>query len=307
MIEIKNKQKEIIMNHIKLICLSILLLLSCGAVTAQKTTSRKQELSVYGKGFYSTLKYDVLGKAEPNNGFGMGFGIEYTLYLNTRWSFSTGGEYQQYRSSVIFYNFNDHYQAIDAENSNFDFYTSADVYKEKQSVGVINIPLLFRYETPSPWTNTFIFGSAGVQLGIPVRSKYEATVENLKTSGYFQQWDAMLNNPKFMGFGSWGTVQRSNQDLDIRNSYSILFELGFKKELNEKENIYLGYYADLGLNQLTKDSSSPSALIQYDVDNPTEFQLKTLFNSAPQAQGETYASKPKIRGFGIKIRYAFKL
>lgn len=295
------------MNHHKLMCLSIILLLSFGAVTAQNRTIKNQELSVYGKGIFSTLKYDVSEEAEHDNSFGAGAGLEYALYLNTRWSISAGVEYQQYRSGAVLYNFNDHYQTTDAENSNFVFYSSADAYREKQSIDMINIPLLFRYETPTPWSSAFIYAAAGFQVGIPVDSKYKATADNLKTSGYFQQWNTMLNDPEFMGFGSWGTVERSKQKLDIRNSYSILFELGFKQDLNKKQSLYLSFYADLGLNKLTKENSSPSALIQYDVDNPVEFQFSPLFYSAPQVQGETYASEPKIRGVGVKIRYAFRL
>ena len=286
---------------------TIMLLLPFGAVTAQNETGKEQEFSVYGKGIFNSLRYDLPEGANRNNGYGAGFGLQYSLYLSNRWSVSTGLEYQQYRSEALFTDFSDHYSTTDSERTDFDFYSSTDTYKEKQWVDMVNIPVLFRYETPTPWTNTFIYGAVGFQLGIPLNSKYKATAEDLKTSGYFQQWDVTLNNPAFAGFGSWGTVESDKLELDARNSYSLLLEVGFKQQLNEKRNLYVGFYADLGLNSLAKESSSSSALIEYDTDNPTEFKFNPLFYSAPQAQGEAYVTNPKTMGFGIKIQYAFTL
>ena len=295
------------MNQYRLMFLTIMLLLSFGMVTAQNKTRKGQEFSVYGKGIFNSLRYDLSEGADLNNGYGAGFGLQYSLYLTNRWSVSAGLEYQQYRSEALLHGFSDYYSTTDAEGTDFDFYASANTYKEKQWVDMVNVPFLFRYETPTPWTNAFIYGAVGFQLGIPVTSKYKTTAENLETSGYFQQWDAMLDNPGFMGFGNWGTEGSDKQELDIRNSYSLLLEVGFKQQLNAKRNLYVGFYADLGLNQLTKEGASSSALIEYDVDNPTEFKFNPLFYSAPHAQGEVYSTKPKTRGFGIKIQYAFKL
>ncbi len=294
------------MNHHKLLYLTIILLLSFGAVTAQNQTGKKQEFSVYAKGIFNSLGYDLSGDARHNNGYGAGGGLEYSLYLNTQWSVSAGIEYQQYRSESLLSGFNDFYLATDAEGSDFDFHSSANTYKEQQWVDMINIPILFRYETPTPWTSASVYGAVGFQIGIPAISKYKATATGLNTSGYFKEWDVILDGPEFMGFGSWGTVESNRQKLDIRNNYSLLFELGFKQPLNKTRNLYLGFYADMGLNRLTNNSGSPSPLIGYDTDNPTQFEFNPLFYSAPKAQGENYASKPKIRAAGIKIRYALK-
>lgn len=301
----KLTKKSYKMNRYKLMFLTIMLLLSFGAVTAQDETRKKQELSVYGKGVFNALKYDLPVGADLNKGYGVGFGVQYALYLNSNWSVSAGLEYQQYRSEALFSDFSDYHRTKDEEGTDFDFHSSANTYKEQQWVDMLNIPVLFRYET-APWTNTFIVGAAGFQLGIPITSKYKATAEDLTTSGYFQQWNVTLNDPAFMGFGSWGNVQSSKQKLDIRNSYSLLLEMGLKQQLNEKHSLYFGFYADLGLNSLTNSDLTSEALIEYNADSPTEFGFNPLFYSAPQAQSEVYVIKPKTRGFGVKIQYAFK-
>ena len=282
-------------------------MLSYGTASAQAEPAKMHELSFYGKVAFNGLDYQLTGDATRNGRLGAGLGVQYARYLNENWSISAGLEYQQYRSEAILSNFSDYYGTTDTEGADFNFRSSADTYKEWEGVSMINIPLSLQYETPSPWTTARIYASVGFQLGIPVISKYKATADGLKTSGYYPQWDALLENPGFMGFGSWGTVQSSKQKMDIRNSNSLLLEIGFKQQLNEKQDLYFGFYADFGLNQLNKKNQSPSPLIEYDVDNPTDFKFNPLFYSAPQAQGKTYLTKPKTQGFGIKIRYAFKL
>ena len=294
-------------NIYALLFLAGVLMLSYGTASAQAEPAKKNELSFYGKvGFYG-LDYQYADDAIRNGRLGAGVGLQYSRSLNENWSISTGLEYQQSHSEAILSNFSDHYETTDTEGADFNFYSSADTYSEWERVSMINIPLLFQYEPPSPWATTKIYTSIGFQFGIPVISKYQATAEGLKTSGYFPQWDALLESPGFMGFGSWESVQSHKQKMDIRSSTSLLLEVGFKRQLNEKQYLYFGYYADFGLNQLTKKNRSSSAVIEYDVDNPMDFKFNPLFYSAPQAQGETYLTKPKIQGFGIKIRYAFKL
>ncbi len=296
------------MNYHKFMILSMLLLLSFGAVTAQDESQNKSEFSVYGKGIFNTLNYNLQGDAERDNGYGAGVGLEYSMNLNNRWSISAGIEYQQYRSETNIIDLNDQYQTVDVEGSVFDFHYSANTYSEKQWIDVINIPVLLRYEMPArPLTSASIYGAVGFQIGIPVNNEFETSTKELETSGYFPKWDLLLNGPEFMGFGNWDFLKSGKQELDIRKSYSFLFELGLKQLLSENRNLYLGFYADLGVNELIKDSGSPSPLLEYKADAPTDFQFNSIFNSAPQLQGATYASKAKLRGFGIKIRYAFEL
>lgn len=305
--QFKLNKKTDKMKRYELMLLTIMLLLSFGTVTAQNETGKEQELSVYGKGIFNSLKYGLPERANSDNGHGVGFGFQYSMYLKPKWSVSAGLEYQQYRSEAILSDYKDSYRTTDAEGAGFDFNSSADTYTEQQWIDMLNIPVLLRYETPTPLSNSSIYGAVGFQLAVPVSSKYKATAEDLNTSGYFGQWDATLNNPAFMGFGNWGTVQGDKQELDISNSYSLLLEAGFKQQVNKRQNLYVGFYADLGLNELTRKTSASSALIEYKADKPMEFKFNPLFYSSPKAQGGSYTAKPKTRGFGIKIQYAFNL
>ena len=281
------------------------LFLVTGAATAKTDSIQVKEISVYAKGAFNYLDYKLSQKGERNSRYGAGIGIQYARYLDQNWSVSAGLEYQYYRSETLLPDFSDAYATSDAEGDNFEFRSSAGSYREWQWISMLNIPLKIQYETKG--VQNRLYASAGIQLGIPVKSKYKATAYGLKTTGYYPQWDALLRDPRFMGFGTWGTVQSRKQKLDSRSSCSLLLELGYKQLLKAKRNLYVGVYADLGLNTLNKKSGNPSALIAYNAAKPTEFQMNSVLNSAPQANGTLYADKLKTTGFGVKLRYAFSL
>ncbi len=297
------KMKNNRLNFYKHIILSCTLLFSAGIVTAQQSNSSKKEISVYiMKGGVSYLKYDMDTNGEQDGRLGGGLGVQYALYLSSNWSVSAGAEYQQYHSETTFSNFEGFYSTTDMEGDNFEFRSSASSYQEKQLLDMLNIPLRIQFETTGK--STRFFASTGIQWGIPVQTKYKVTATNLKTSGYYEQYDALLESPAFMGFGNWGTVVKKNQKLDIKNSFSLLFELGIKQQVKENENLYIGLYAEIGLNELNKESNSSKELISYNTENPTEFQFESITNASPGGQGKVYADKLKTMGFGLKVRYA---
>lgn len=288
------------MNRYKSILFAGMLLPSRRTATAQGVAEEKKqhELSVYGKGALHSLNYRLTGDAKQNSRYGAGLVVRYARYLTSNWSVSAGLEYQLYRSEAVLYGFNGSYAAVDAEGDAFEFRSSAGTYREWQWVNMVNIPLQVQYEA-------LFYGSAGFQMGIPFLSKYKATASGLNTSAYYQQWDATLEAPRFMGFGSWGTVQSGKQELGLRNSYSVLLEVGLKQRVTEKRALYIGLYAELGLNNLAKKDIPASGLIGYDTDNPEGFRFSPVFYAAPTSGGEAYASGVKARALGLKLRYAF--
>ena len=168
---------------------------------------------------------------------------------------------------------------------------------------MLNIPLRIQWETIGKSTN--LFASTGIQIGLPLYANYKGTAYGLKTSGYFPQWNAELTSPTFMGFGNWGTQQSSKEKLKLKPSYSFLFELGFKQQLQAMRYFYVSAYVELGLNDLAKKSDSQQALIGYNTEKPTAFNYSSVIYSSPQADGNNYAQKITTQGFGIKMRYAF--
>ncbi len=295
------------MNQYKWTILTIMLFIFFKSVSAQSEEKSKHELSVFGKGSFSSLTYNHIDNMKLNNKYAIGGGLQYSLYIGRKWSISVGAEYQQYRAEALFSDLSDSYRTTDIEGTEFDFQFYTPSYKEQQLIDMVDIPVMFRYETATPFTNSFIYYAIGIQWGIPLSSEYKATAYGLETSGHFQQWDATLDMPAFMGFGEWNTVRGKKQTLDINNAYSLLLEIGFKQRLNEKQNVYVAFYSDFGLNNLVKEKSSYSALVEYNSENPMVFEMNPLFYSAPQQQGQPYATKVKIKALGIKIQYSLNL
>lgn len=294
-------------NFTRSIILTGILLLSLWSATARAQSEIGHELSVYGKGMFNRLKYDIDYDATNENKNSAAFGLQYTLSITSKWSIASGMDFMQFNSTANLLNFNDFYNTTDIEGENFNFRIVSEKFSEQQKVKMINIPLLLKYQAPSPFANTVFFAAAGLQLGIPVYSKFKTTVHDLETTGYYTQWDALLESPRFMGFGNWGTLQGISQNLDISNNFSLLLETGLKMPVNEKQSLSCGLYADLGLNQLNKMNDSTSALIEYNATDPTNFTYNSIFTSSPHSKGKPFGDQLKTRSFGLKIQYAFKL
>ncbi|MGQ7870677.1 outer membrane beta-barrel protein [Sunxiuqinia sp. sy24] len=296
------------MNHFKFnqykpILIAAILLLAAGTAKAQYYQLPKGELSVYLKGLNSKLNIDMGENGDSDTRYGAGFGVQYNYYFARSWSFSGALEYQSYRSKTTLDNFTDSYSLSDAEGDDMIFRSSASVYQEWQSVGMLNIPLRIQWETKGH--STKLFSATGIQLGLPLVANYTATAFGLETSGYFPQWDAHLTSPRFMGFGSWKAHNSGKEKLKLKTSYSFLFELGIKRELKAFRHLYVSAYVELGLNDLVKGNNPQAPLIGYDVNNPTEFQYASLIYSSPQTVGDNYVHKVTSQSFGFRMRYAF--
>jgi len=288
----------------KQILIATALFLSVGSVSAQEYRISDSEFSVYIKAPCSGLKTNMEDYGSSNTRFGAGIGLQYSYYLNTNWSISGALEYQEYRNKVLLNNFTDQYSLTDAEGDNIIFRSSVSLYREWQSVGMLNIPLKIQWETQGE--STRLFAATGVQLGLPAYTTYTGTAYNLKTAGYFPQWNTELTSPLFMGFGDWGGKQQSEKNkLKLKPSYSLLFEIGMKHPMCNMQNLYVSAYMELGLNDIRKNSNSDQPLINYNVNNPTQLGYASVLNSSMQSSGLTYVGKVTTQGFGLKMRYAF--
>ena len=116
--------------------------------------------------------------------------------------------------------FTDQYSTVDNEGDDFIFKYSAGSFTEKHWVNMLNIPIRVQYETNGSKNRPY--ASVGVQFGIPLKAQYRGAFSNLETSGYYEQWNAELESPAFMGFGSWGDKQYSDSDLKIKIQLCII-------------------------------------------------------------------------------------
>lgn len=271
---------------------------------AQEIQVPENEFSVYLKGPFSRISFDMGSAGEGNDRFGVGLGFQYARYFDFNWSVSGALEYQFYRSEALLSAFSDSYSTTDMEGEDFEFRYSLSSYQEWINLGMLNIPLRVQYEKEISETLKF-FGASGFSVGIPIRGTYQSRAFGLKTEAYYEQWDALLTSPKFVGFGTWGNPQPGKKDFSPKTSFSFLLEAGLKHKLAEGRNLYAGLFVDVPLSQVAKSGSEDKPLIEYNTDNPTQMIYNSVIDSAPGAQGKHFADKPKAFAFGFKLRYAF--
>ncbi|WP_072318795.1 outer membrane beta-barrel protein [Sinomicrobium oceani] len=277
----------------------ILLTLVMVLVSARGMAQNHNEVSVYISGPFQSLRTDAGsgGAYHARNGGSLGIGYGYAFSEN--WSVLLHAEVQFYSSAISYGQFSDAYETTDIEGDTFEFRYTFSGYKEKQKAYFVEIPLMLQYT--SPGVNTRFYAAAGVGIGFSVDATYSADYSKLSTSGYYSQWDAELQAPKFMGFGNFGKGSVASRDLELKNTYMLKLETGIKQVLNDKNALYLGVYLNYGLNDLSEDKSATASVLTYQTDNPSEFDINTLLYS-----GNTRSdSKLRAVGFGLKLRYGF--
>lgn len=289
--------KNAIIKYRKNLCLSIFLtafLLAGYSGFGQKKQNPKDEFSIDLGGGLSGFTYHFV-KGNVNQKMGGLFGVGYTHYLNANWGLSSGLEYQSYSSYASAKNITGSYNTKDIENEDFEFQYQAGKFRQLQKAGFIKIPVTVQYQPNSkeiPW-----YVRAGVQIGFPDNARYQTSVNDLRTGGYYPQYKVTLNDPSFMGFGSFAGEKSTIGKLDAGVAVSTIVEAGVKQELNKKSSVYLGLYLSYGINSIVKQQSKYDYLIQYQTDDPMVFSYPNIFETP-------YARKLRPFSIGIKFRLA---
>ena len=286
-------------------CLLVVLFVVVGQfVQAQVNESTiRSEVSIYVNGPFSKLSYGNANiKTSINDG--IGFGVNYGLYLTDYITLRSGIEYQYFKGNATFTQMQGNYDAIDPDGERFEFRYNLLDYQEKQNVSYVQVPLLIQYESRGPKTTHFYI-AGGIKLGFNVSADYQAEADNLLTSGYYAQYDALLDAPRFIGFGNFGNYKTNKEDLKLRTNYIASFETGIKINSKKKNAIYIGLFIDFGLKNLI-DEQMGANTVQYQPSNPSAFSSNSVITST-QSGAANYLNELRTLSFGYKIRYGFGL
>lgn len=267
---------------------------------SQAQEYNKHEVSAYAMGVFSYLKYDVEnGNNTSENGIGAG--LNYMYRFTEQLGVGIGVGVQSYQGRASYSLLKDNYAATDIEGEDFIFGYTAQDYREKQYTNFIKTPLTLQYETTGL---TGFYAVGGIALGFPINAKYQTEINTLTTTGYYPQYDVTLEGPQFMGFGEQNNVRENKKDLDLKNSYSLLLELGVKQQLGENDRIYIGAFFEYGLNELENEETA-NRLVEYNTDRPAEFEYHSVFTSHNATTGTAYVKGLRTIAYGVKLRYAF--
>lgn len=281
----------------KTLCLSTFLaafLLTGYSGFSQGKQSPKDELSIDLGGGLSGFTYH-LEKGHVHEKIGGLFGIGYTHYLNANWGLSTGLEYHSYSSYANTTNISGSYDARDIENEDFEFQYKAGRFRQQQKASFINIPVTVQYQPSGKGMHWY--AQTGVQIGFPVKATYQTSVDDLQTGGYYPQYKVTLNDPSFMGFGSFAAGKSPMRKLDAGVAVSSILEAGFKQQLTKKSIAYIGLYFTYGINSIVEHQSKFEYLVNYQTYNPAVFSYPNIFETP-------YARKLRPISIGLKLRIA---
>lgn len=257
--------------------------------------AQAQEWQVNGGAhFIKPQSENAIPFAKNSEGFSVG--LDYNHYLNK--NFSIGLGYLNADLTFAKANLKETYMTQDFEGDNFEFRYKADYYEENVKMHSVRIPLTIQFETQGivRW-----YMRTGIVYDLqPTKAKYKYTIDNLSTSGYYEQWDAELYNPLYAGFGDFGRI-KSEGSLKMKNNFSWIIESGIKQQLGNHNDLYLGMFFELGLNDIRPESTTANTnLIHYtsDINNP--LQYNSLLN-------EKLYNDKKLSTYtiGFKLRYAF--
>ncbi len=258
------------------------------------------EFSISASGGLSALKYSVAG-GTAKNGMGGGVGLGYTYNFTENWSIVTGLEFNLYKSKYTTDVLNVQYQiptpAITptpplGANTDFFFNASFSNYEEKQSLGMLTIPIMAQYGCEMGYSGHKLYAALGMKIGIPLAAKYKTTANILSTWGYSEYTGQDYNQDH--GFGTTNNFSTDGK-FELKPSYMLAVELGMRWNTGEMSRFYTGIYFDYGLNNMQK--SNDKNIIEYNPSNPDDYSYNSILQS-------NITDKIQSLSFGVKFRFA---
>lgn len=217
------------------------------------------------------------------------FGRQYDLGILT--GLSVG-----YTQSGMQLGIDDQFTVTTNEGDNIDYSLSADRVKENDGQIQLEIPLMFSLVMH----NGFFF-NVGPKFILPVYTPYKQTITNPNVDAYFQTEGVHVTNEVITGMvtdeqlNSHGT--NANQ---LKVNITLTADLGYEWKLKHKNALALGVFANYGLWNAFKNTTSDQSLIS--VTPPSSSSIATVDILSAT---DTYASKLGYFDAGIKLTYHF--
>jgi OmpA-OmpF porin, OOP family len=224
-------------------------LLFFGTLHAQKAT---QYLHFNIGGGLNELEYQVTDGIQRGK-FGGTVNAAYSYFFSPSFGLQTGVGIQSFHALSTL-NFLTSSNEIDIDGDSYQLRTNYTDWKEKQQVLFLDIPLLGQYKHSFNKKIGFL-ASAGARISIPIYSSYKVLSGEIKTTGYYNQWNIVLQDlPKH---GLITTSRNYSGNLSVKPAYMAVTEAGLLYKLSPKTDFYISGYFNYGFNNiLTPDTKS---------------------------------------------------
>ena len=211
---------------------------------------------------------------------GVGLGLEYTQLKNT---------------VKIGDGFSTSTNLIDGTTSAFVYKVSTDGYSEEQDFKAIQVPLFLEYKTKYDDISS-IYVRVGVKYLMPTDFKSKATASKVTASGYYPDFNLLIEDLPSRGFGTTTNYSESGE-YETVNTLMFNFEFGFAFEVGNESSFYVGVFFDRGTKSIVETKNDVS-FIGYNPTNVSNRKLNGIYNS--KLDGEVIPFN-----FGINLSYSF--
>ena len=217
------------------------------------------------------------------------FGRQYDLGILT--GLSVG-----YTQSGMQLGIDDQFTVTTNEGDNIDYSLSADRVKENDGQIQLEIPLMFSLVMH----NGFFF-NVGPKFILPVYTPYKQTITNPNVDAYFQTEGVHVTNEVITGMVTDEQLNSHGTNADqLKVNITLTADLGYEWKLKHKNALALGVFANYGLWNAFKNTTSDQSLIS--VTPPSSSSIATVDILSAT---DTYASKLGYFDAGIKLTYHF--
>jgi hypothetical protein len=285
-----------IVNSVKM-RLPLAVLLALAPVAAQPQlhgagVPPRHELSVYGEGGLSTLRYALPPQGERDNRFGGGGGLGYAFFFSDNVGLRTGVGASLFRAAAhLNANFVATAAAVDEYYAPCEFRTTfGDGYRERQSAVVLHVPLMLHYQGKPFPIGARLYARAGLRLDALLSGSYRASAASLTNELYYPDLDITLRAPAYKGLGEF-SGKSSGGDLGLALSVAAVAEAGVKWRLPRATSLYTGLYVGYGLSNVLKKQKDGAA---------SELGMGSMLASRYEA-GAPFTEKALLLSAGLKV------
>lgn len=221
----------------------------------------------------------------PDNGkssLGLGFdaGLHYAYFFNDHFGLGAGIHYT-YANAYAKYNYTEttaNQTHVHNGGVSYDLNTRFNDWRERQTVGVIGIPVEFFYRTALNDEWSFI-GGIGAQFDMPIHGKYSADDGDYTTTGYFPILGYEVANMPEHGFATYDAAYDAKIDNLSSLVVSIIADAGVRYALGDNWGLYLGIYGSYGLTDMLGTKEDQSLLLINTTPDPAEVDYHGTYAS----------------------------
>ena len=273
----------------------IILVISLTAMNMSAQEFDRTEITINAGGGVSGFQTQPTeGKSSQSWTATLGAGFHF--FFNPQWGIGTGVNFAAYNGGMTIANYTTVQSTTNLVTGNaLEFRVSTPNYREQHQAMMATVPLMLQFQSKG---KTIIYAAVGGKAGFPFLAKSRSR-GRITTTGYYPDLYVTYDDMPEYGFVTNQPFPKDKSDIELNTAFMASAEIGVKKLLVNKMNLYIGLFFDYGLNDiLTKQTAAGGSdnIVVYQPNTPAIFAYNTAVNS--------YSAQMKPFAIGVTARLA---